>query len=100
MVRHLPFFTRLIPSALLLMSRKQLTVTVSPEAGQFVEEVSAELGVKKSAVVEHALELARERRMEDLLREGYEERAEHDRKLLKEFEHVDRETPWPAYVEK
>lgn len=81
------------------MSKTQLTVTVSPEMGQYVEELSAELGVKKSAVVEHALEVDRERRMEDLLREGYEERAKHDRELVKEFEHVDRETPWPEYAE-
>ena len=82
------------------MSRTQLTVTVSPEMGRYVEELSAELGVKKSAVVERALELDRERRMEDLLREGYQERAEHDLALLREFEHVDRETPWPEYSEK
>lgn len=81
------------------MSKTQLTVTVSPEMGQYVEELSTELGVKKSAVVERALEVDRERRMEDLLREGYEERAKHDRELLKEFEHVDRETPWPEYAE-
>jgi hypothetical protein len=42
----------------------------------------------------------RERRIENLLREGYEERARHDLELLKEFEHVDRETPWPEYAEK
>jgi predicted transcriptional regulator len=82
------------------MSRTQLTVTVSPETGRYVEELSAELGVKKSAVVERALEDYRERRMEDLLREGYEERARHDLELLKEFEHIDRETPWPEYTEK
>jgi hypothetical protein len=26
--------------------------------------------------------------------------AEHDLALLKEFEHVDRESPWPEYAEK
>lgn len=80
--------------------RAQLTVTVSPEVGRYVEELSAELGVKKSAVVERALELDRERRKELLMREGYEEMAEHDLALLKEFEHVDRESPWPEYAEK
>ena len=35
--------------------------------------------------------------MELLLREGYEERAKHDAELLKEFEHVDHESPWPKY---
>ncbi len=64
------------------MSRVQLTVTVSPEVGQYVEELSAELGVKKSAVIERALEDYRERRIEDLLREGYEERAKHDLELI------------------
>jgi hypothetical protein len=34
------------------------------------------------------------------MREGYEEMAEHDAKLLKEFEHVDSETPLPEYAEK
>ena len=82
------------------MRKAQLTVTVSPELGRYVEEVSAELGVKKSAVVEHALEVDRQRRKELLMREGYEEMAEHDAELLKEFEHVDRETPWPEYAEK
>lgn len=80
--------------------RSQLTVTLPPELGQYVEEVSAELGVKKSAVVAHALELDREHRMEDLLREGYEERAKHDLKLLREFEKADQETPLPEYAEK
>ena len=82
------------------MSRVQLSVTVSPEMGRYVEELSAELGVKKSAVVEHALEVDRQRRKELLMREGYEEMAEHDAELLKEFEHVDSETPLPEYAEK
>ena len=82
------------------MSRVQLSVTVSPEMGQYVEELSAELGVKKSAVVEHALEVDRQRRKELLMREGYEEMAEHDAELLKEFEHVDSETPLPEYAAK
>jgi predicted transcriptional regulator len=80
--------------------RAQLTVTVSPELGQYVEEVSAELGMKKSAVVERALEADRERRELDLLRQGYEEMAEHDLALHKEFEYVDNETPLPEYAEK
>lgn len=78
----------------------QLTVTLSPETGQYVEELSTELGMKKSAVIEHALKADRERRMEDLLREGYEEMAEQDAELLKEFESVDKDTPWPEYAEK
>ena len=82
------------------MSRTQLTITVSPEVGRYVEELSEEWGVKKSAAIERALEDHRERHMEDLLREGYEVMAEHDVELGKEFEHVDRETPWPEYVEK
>jgi predicted transcriptional regulator len=80
--------------------RTQLTVTLPPRLGQYVEEVSAELGMKKSAVIEHALEADRERRTEDLLREGYEEMAEHDLALHEEFEHVDGETPLPEYAEK
>lgn len=66
------------------MSRTQLTITVSPELGQYVEELSAELGVKKSEVVALALEADRERRMELLLREGYEEFAGHDAEFLEE----------------
>jgi predicted transcriptional regulator len=80
--------------------RMQLTVTVSPELGRYVEEVSAELGVKKSALVEHALEADRDRREEDLLREGYEEMAPHDLALHEEFEQIDGETPLPEYAEK
>ncbi|MBA3472241.1 MAG: hypothetical protein H0T57_03265 [Rubrobacter sp.] len=79
--------------------RSQLTVTLPPELGQYVEEISSELGVKKSAVVERALEADRERRVEDLLREGYEEMAEHDLALHKEFEIVDREIQLPEYAE-
>ena len=41
-----------------------------------------------------------QRRKELLMREGYEEMAEHDAELLKEFEHVDSETPLPEYAEK
>jgi hypothetical protein len=82
------------------VSRVQLSVTVSPEMGRYVEELSAELGVKKSAVVEHALEVDRQRRKELLMREGYEEMAEHDAELLREFEHVDSETPLPEYAER
>lgn len=81
------------------MAREQLTVTVPAELGRYVEERSAELGVKKSAVVSRALEIDRELYMDELLREGYEEMAEHDVQLLKEFEHVDRESPWPEYSE-
>jgi hypothetical protein len=52
-----------------------------PSGGWYVEEVSAEEGMKKSAVVARALELAREGREEDLLREGYQGMAEHDLEL-------------------
>jgi hypothetical protein len=45
------------------------------------------------------LEADRERRMEDLLRKGYGETAEHDLALHKEFEFADRETPLPDYTE-
>lgn len=82
------------------MNRVQLSVTVSPELGRYVEEVSAEYGIKKSAVVEHALAIDRERRKELLMREGYEEMAEHDAQLLKEFERIDSESPLPEYAEK
>lgn len=81
------------------MARTQLTITMSPELGRYVEERSAELGVKKSDVVSRALEADRERYIDDLLREGYEELAGQDAELLEEFEHVDRESPWPEYRE-
>ena len=48
---------------------------------------------------EHALAVDRERRKELLMREGYEEMAEHDAQLLKEFEFIDSETPLPEYAE-
>jgi hypothetical protein len=41
----------------------------------------------------------RERYMDELLREGYEEIAEQNRRLVKEFEDVDRESSWPEYEE-
>lgn len=37
--------------------------------------------------------------LETLLREGYEEMAEHDLALHEEFAVVDSNTPWPEYVE-
>lgn len=78
-------------------ARRQLTVTVPSDLGGYVEEVSAETGLNKSAVVSRALEADRERRKEQLMREGYEEMAASDRELLREFEHVDRESAWPEY---
>ena len=81
------------------MSRTQLTITVPSELGRYVEERSAQEGVKKSAMVSRILEADRERYMDELLREGYEEMAERDEELLKEFEHVDRESSWPEYQE-
>jgi hypothetical protein len=79
--------------------RRQFTITVSPELGKYLEERSAETGMNKSAVVSSALEADKERQEEELMREGYEEMAAHDRALLKEFEHVDRESAasWPEY---
>lgn len=77
--------------------RQQLTVTVPSDLGGYVEEVSAATGLNKSAVVSRALEADRERRKEEIMREGYEEMASSDRELLREFEHVDREAAWPEY---
>ncbi len=81
------------------MSRTQLTITVPSELGQYVEERSVEMGVKKSTVISQLLEADRERYMDELLREGYEEIAEQNRRLVKEFENVDRESSWPEYEE-
>lgn len=81
------------------MGRTQLTVTVSPDLGRYVEEQSVQLGVKKSEVVGRALAADRQRQLEMLMREGYEEMAEQDRELLEEFKDVDREVPWPEYSE-
>ncbi len=78
-------------------SRKQLTVTVPSDLGGYVEQVAAETGLNKSAVVSRALEADREHRKEQLMREGYEEMAASDRQLLREFEHVDRDSTWPEY---
>jgi hypothetical protein len=79
------------------MARAQLTVTVPAELGQYVAERSAELGIKKSVVVSRALEADRERQLELLLEEGYEQMATQDEEMLEEFEHVDIESPWPDY---
>lgn len=85
------------PETANMRARRQLTVTVSPDLGSYVEEMSAETGMNKSAVVSRALEADRERRKEQLMREGYEEMASSDHELLQEFEHVDQDTEWPKY---
>lgn len=51
----------------------------------------------ENTVAGQALELDRQRRKESLMREGYEEMAEHDLDLVREFEHVDRDAGWPDY---
>lgn len=79
------------------MARRQLTITVPPEVGLYIEERAAALGVDKSAVVSRALEEDRRRNMESLLREGYEEMAVHDADLAREFEQSDRVSSWPEY---
>lgn len=53
--------------------------------------------MNKSAVVGQALEADRERRKELLMREGYEEMAERDLELTREFERVDADASWPEY---
>lgn len=52
---------------------------------------------RKSAAIGEASELDRERRKESLMREGYEEMAELDLELVREFEYVDRDAGWPDY---
>lgn len=78
-------------------TRKQFTVTISTEMGRYLEERAAETGLNKSAVVSEALELDRQRRKENLMREGYEALAEEHLELAREFEHVDKNTGWPNY---
>lgn len=82
-----------------ISARRQFTITVPSELGEFLEERSAATGMNKSAVVSNALEAEKERQEEALMREGYEEMAAQDRKLQREFEHVDRESnaSWPDY---
>lgn len=67
------------------MARAQFSITVSPKVGVFVEERARELGLKKSAVIEEALEVAQRVYHEDLMREGYQEMAKHDAELNQEF---------------
>jgi hypothetical protein len=55
--------------------------------------------VKKCAAVDRALKDHREHHVEDLLREGYQEMAEHDLALHKEFKYVDGEVPLPDYAQ-
>ncbi len=78
-------------------TRKQFTVTVSPELGRYLEERAAESGLNKSAVVGQALESDRQRRKEELMREGYEALAERDLELAREFEQLDESSEWPDY---
>lgn len=80
-------------------SRRQFTITVPAEIGEFLEKRSAATGMNKSAVVSDALEAERERQEDELMREGYEEMAAQDRELLQEFGHVDRDSnsSWPDY---
>ncbi len=79
--------------------RRQFTITVAADLGDYLEQQSATTGMNKSAVVSRALEAEKAREEEELMREGYEEMATHDRDVLKEFEHVDREAndSWPQY---
>lgn len=77
--------------------RAQLTITLPPELGKYVEELSEELSVTRSAVVSQALELDRQRRKELLMREGYEEVAEEHLELAREFDHADESASWPNY---
>ena len=79
------------------MARTQLTVTIPAELGQYVENLVNETGETKSAVVSSALQEHKKHRLEALLREGYEEMAELNLQLVREFEHVDRTDPWPEY---
>ncbi len=78
-------------------TRKQFTVTVSSDLGRYLEERAAESGMNKSAVVGQALELDRQRRKEELMREGYEELAGHHLELVREFEQLDESAGWPDY---
>lgn len=80
-------------------ARRQFTITVPPELGEYLDERSAATGMNKSSVVSKALEAEREREEEQLMREGYQEMPARDRELLKEFEHVDRDSnaSWPDY---
>ncbi|CAN5909115.1 hypothetical protein BH23ACT11_BH23ACT11_22380 [soil metagenome] len=78
-------------------TRKQFTVTVSPELGRYLEERAEEAGLNKSAVVSQALEVDRLRRKEALMREGYEAMAEQHLELVREFEGVDGSAGWPDY---
>ena len=82
------------------MSTTQLTATLSPEMGRYAEEGSSEMGLKKSAVIGCALNADRQRRTEDLPREGCEEMAAHVLEIDREFENVDREAPLRGYAEK
>lgn len=78
-------------------ARRQFTIMVPQELGSYIEELSAEMGMNKSAVVSQVLADDRKRRKEQLLHEGYEEMAPYDRELLQEFEHVDGDASWPEY---
>ena len=78
-------------------ARRQFTITIPQELGSYIDELSEETGMNKSAVVSQVLAEDRERRKELLLREGYEEMTPYDQELLQEFEHVDRDASWPEY---
>jgi hypothetical protein len=75
------------------------TVTVHADLVQWVRQVARAEGTSPDLVVARAVEEYRDRYTERRLREGYDEMAAHDRDLIREFEHVDRETPWPEYAE-
>lgn len=78
-------------------TRRQFTITVSPELGRYLEERAEETGMNKSAVVSRALEADRERHKVLLMREGYEEMAGHHRELVRECERIDADADWPGY---
>ena len=80
------------------MILSEITVTISPELAHFLERLVAETGESESAVVSHALEELKSKRLEAMLREGYMEMASLDPELADNFDRLDRASPWPKYA--
>lgn len=77
----------------------RLTVTVPADIARWGAQIAESEGASPDLVVARAVEEYRDRHAGWRLREGYEEMVSHDLELVREFEHVDRETPWLEYAE-
>lgn len=61
----------------------------------FIEEEAAKYGTTKTGVVLKALETLKQQEFEELLAEGYRERADETLEMMEEWKHTEPE--WPEW---